>query len=520
MLRLAFYRGEKAFEHPLISPYITIGRGLDRDIRLLHPSISREHCAIRQRGESWELVETSSGGTRLNNTHIRDQVVSLSEGDTLTIGDFTIIVESAPDELPLTRPVAPRLHEALVSQAGSLTAAQAVLTAVDGPDEGRRWPLKHHMLTIGGPGSSILLSEPGLKPRHGQLMVTMGRVCLRPGAGAMFLGNQRIDFPTPLYPAETFQIGRTRLRMGVETRDLPEAASFGEMVGRSPKTRALFSRLRRIAAHDIWVLITGETGTGKELVARGIHQHSSRQDSRFVALNCGALPETLLESELFGYEKGAFSGATQQKDGLFHRAHSGTLFLDEIGELSLSGQAALLRVLDSGEVRRVGGHETTRVDVRILAATNRDLSSLAAQGRFRADLLHRLKGLHVTLLPLRERRADLKLLIEHLLTTRHPGTTLTQAAHAALMVYSWPGNVRELRNTLRTAVLDSDGVIDLEHLAHSIPLTIDHGDNIEDERVRIRQIMARTRGNRAAAARILGLTGNGLKYRMEKLGLA
>ncbi len=125
VLRLAFYRGEKAFEHPLISPYITIGRGLDRDIRLLHPSISREHCAIRQRGESWELVETSSGGTRLNNTHIRDQVVSLSEGDTLTIGDFTIIVESAPDELPLTRPVAPRLHEALVSQAGSLTAPQA-----------------------------------------------------------------------------------------------------------------------------------------------------------------------------------------------------------------------------------------------------------------------------------------------------------------------------------------------------------------------------------------------------------
>jgi two-component system response regulator AtoC len=223
------------------------------------------------------------------------------------------------------------------------------------------------------------------------------------------------------------------------------------IVGQSHEIRDVLAMITRVAASDSPVLVYGESGTGKELVARSIHLQSHRASRPFVSINCGALPDTLLESELFGHKKGAFSGAISSRVGLFEAANGGTLFLDEIGEMSPAMQVGLLRVLDSGEVRRVGEERILHVDARVVAATNKDLSRQAAEGRFRWDLFYRVSTLGISVPPLRSRRGDIPLLVEHLLGARGrggAGLRFAPEAMARLVAYDWPGNIRELRNLL------------------------------------------------------------------------
>jgi two-component system response regulator AtoC len=223
------------------------------------------------------------------------------------------------------------------------------------------------------------------------------------------------------------------------------------IVGRSAQIRDLLALVTRVAASDSPVLVHGESGTGKELVARSIHLQSGRAARPFVSINCGALPDTLLESELFGHKKGAFSGAITSRVGLFEAASGGTLFLDEIGEMSPAMQVRLLRVLDSGEVRRVGEERVFHVDARVVAATNKDLSREAAEGRFRWDLFYRVSTLGIFVPPLRERPGDIPILVEHLLAERGRGGSglrFAPDAMARLVAYAWPGNIRELRNLI------------------------------------------------------------------------
>jgi two-component system response regulator AtoC len=240
--------------------------------------------------------------------------------------------------------------------------------------------------------------------------------------------------------------------------ELERAAGFEEMVGTAPAMREVFSMVEQVAPADATVLLRGETGTGKELVARAIHRRSPRRDGTFVAVNCTAIPRDLMESEFFGHEKGAFTGATARRIGRFEQAHGSTLFLDEVGDLDLAIQAKLLRVLQESELTRVGGQDAVKVDVRIVAATNRDLEALVREGRFRDDLYYRLNVIPIRLPPLRERTADLPALLEHFLGSfarRYgrpamvPPPDLLEAARA----YAWPGNVRELRNLCERAVL-------------------------------------------------------------------
>ena len=246
---------------------------------------------------------------------------------------------------------------------------------------------------------------------------------------------------------------------------------FGLLIGKSPKMQELFSLLRTLAQLDTTVLILGETGTGKELVARAIHYNSPRKDSRFLAINCGAMAEGLLESELFGHERGAFTGAVARHEGKFEQADGGTLFLDEIGEVSPAMQIKLLRVLEEGEVQRIGARDETKVDVRVIAATHQDLKTLVDQGRFRKDLYYRLHVMEVRLPPLRERLEDLPLLVEHFLETLRPRLKKTvrgiaQGAQGQLLNYSWPGNIRELRHVVERAMIlaKADDLILPEHL--------------------------------------------------------
>jgi two-component system response regulator AtoC len=333
--------------------------------------------------------------------------------------------------------------------------------------------------------------------------------------------------------------GREKLRARVKRLEEELQAIRGfEIVGHSPAFRAAMDVARKVARHPSTVLITGESGTGKELIARLIHQSSPRADHAFVAVNCGAIPDTLLESELFGHVRGSFTGASTDKPGLFEEAENGTLFLDEIGELPLPLQVKLLRVLQEGEVRRVGANSSRKVDVRVVAATNRDLAADASAGRFREDLYYRVNVVGVRLPPLRERREDIPELAHH--CVRRHGARLgfqTASIDAAgmrlLAEHSWPGNVRELENVIERALVLSGGEpIGVEHLTDLVhrprrpaEASSAEGDlsvkrrTEELERRLIRRALERTRGNRTRAARLLDLSHRALLYKIRDYGL-
>src|ERR1700723_3798353 len=257
-------------------------------------------------------------------------------------------------------------------------------------------------------------------------------------------------------------------------RPLRPFTRFDHIIGASPKMRDIFDLIQTIAPQSSRVLITGESGTGKELVARAIHENSARSKKPFITINCGAFPETLLESELFGYVKGAFTGANENRRGLFSAADGGTLFLDEIGNMSLTMQVKLYRVLQEGKVRPVGSTEEDDVDVRVIAATNKDFEKEIAEGRFREDLYYRLSVIPIQLPSLRERKADIPLLARHFLETfrksmEKPVTSISPEAMSRLESYDWPGNVRELENTMERAVaLETTGEVTLRVLPDRI----------------------------------------------------
>jgi two-component system response regulator PilR (NtrC family) len=261
---------------------------------------------------------------------------------------------------------------------------------------------------------------------------------------------------------------------GYLRREIRKLTGLGQIVGQSPKMREIFELIQTVAPQTSRVLITGESGTGKELVARAIHENSARAEAPFITINCGAFPETLLESELFGYMRGAFTGANENRAGLFQAAHGGTLFMDEIGNMSPTMQVKLYRVLQEGKVRPIGSTEETDVDVRVIAATNKDLEKEIAEGRFREDLFYRLSVIPIRLPALRERREDIALLARHFLagfrkTMDKPMESIKPEALRRLEAYDWPGNVRELENTIERAVaLETARSISVEVLPEKI----------------------------------------------------
>ncbi len=341
-----------------------------------------------------------------------------------------------------------------------------------------------------------------------------------------------------------------RIRLSQENRLLREQleARFRVegIVGSHYRMQAVFDKLHRVSNSSSTVLIVGESGTGKELVARAIHRHSPRADRPFVAISCAAIPETLIESELFGYEKGAFTGAVSRRQGLFEAADRSTLFLDEIGELSPNLQVKVLRSLQEREIRRVGGRENVKVDTRIIAATNKDLEAEVAKGRFREDLYYRLNVVIINLPPLRERSTDVPQLAEYFVARSckeigQPPFPITTEAMRLLLQYHWPGNVRQLEAVIQRAVLLSDGrKIDYTDLpievrfstlpaheprpdeaaaaggAHRFTLPLGGIDMEEVERDFILQAMEASDGVIAKAAKLLGVSYRTLQYRLEK----
>ncbi|QXF35010.1 RNA polymerase subunit sigma-54 [Photorhabdus luminescens] len=331
------------------------------------------------------------------------------------------------------------------------------------------------------------------------------------------------------------------MKQEVNQRHRASSDNYGwdRILTNSPKMMALCCDTAKIARSHARVLITGESGTGKELIAKAIHYNSSRAKGPFIKINCGALPESLLESELFGHEKGAFTGAQIQRQGLFERANQGTLLLDEVGEMPLNLQAKLLRVLQEKEFERLGGSQTIKTDIRLIAATNRDLAVMVEQGEFRRDLFYRLNVIHLSPPPLRERPEDIVLLAYHFLQKFSAENNkeiieLDASTLSILAEYHWPGNVRELSNALERAVIMSTGRVifpdDLPaHLLFKPPPplssepqhTLEHGHSLKEsikayERRLISAALKNNQGNRSQTARTLGISRRALMYKLQE----
>lgn len=392
-------------------------------------------------------------------------------------------------------------------------------------------------LRLGDASGMSLLAQLGASANPAESIVMTAYASIETAVEAMRLGAY--DYLTkPINPDELMlRINKvlekkslreevTRLREKLSGRD-----QLSKIIAGSPAMQGIVELVERIRSQDIPVLVTGETGTGKEVIARAIHATSRRSRGPFIAVNCCALPEELLDSELFGHVKGAFTGATANMRGLFQRAHGGTLFLDEIGDISQRLQAKLLRVLQEGEVRPVGGESEVKVDVRVIVATNRDLDAMVAEGSFRSDLLFRLNVLPIALPPLRERREDIALLVDHFLAQLRKSRgrddlSLTAAARDKLLKYDWPGNVRQLENIIeRSFALHAKSVLDADEIALG-PAPAGNGARDDESRLsltdvenrHIRRVLAAHGGNQVVAARVLGISRSTLRRKLDEAG--
>jgi transcriptional regulator with GAF, ATPase, and Fis domain len=400
--------------------------------------------------------------------------------------------------------------------------------------------------------NDLVLADKAISGTHFEIGATDGGYRLRDlgSTNGVYVGDLRIS-DVYLKPGTTFRVGHTDVRF-MRTDEIVEIAlskrdSFEEVVGASVPMREIFATLEKVSPSELTVMVTGETGTGKEMIAHGIHQASPRKNKPFVVLDCGAIPKDLIESTLFGHEKGSFTGAVGQHHGCFEQANGGTIFLDEIGELDISLQPKLLRVLENREIKRVGGDRTIKVDVRVVAATNRDLRMMVNQGTFREDLYFRLSVIHVELPPLRERRDDIPALADVFLKDigQRRGMHMSFSADAllALQGHSFPGNVRELKNVVeRAASLAEEAVVRRSDLMFHrdtrpakpatsgapMPLITPGLDFKEAKQQTIdtfeiaylKQLLERHEGNITRSAQEAGLTRYHLRELLKRHGLA
>jgi DNA-binding NtrC family response regulator len=449
------------------------------------------------------------------------------------------------------KPAATRVAT-LALELSSLTPEGTAWLIIENPaGPGRSVVIGGEPLVLGSDEScNVCIQDPHVSGRHAEITRGPAGIVLRD------LGSRNGTFVGPLAVKEAvlsspveIKIGLTTIRfeMGGEQGRLARLARdpvrddelasaptrFGPAVGASAPMRRLFALFARLASTELGITLIGETGTGKDVLARAIHEASPRAARPFVVFDCGAVAPSLIESELFGHEKGAFTGALAERQGAFERAHGGTLLLDEIGELSIELQPKLLRALEQRCVRRVGGSEDIAVDVRILAATNRDLEKAVRAGKFREDLFFRLSAAMLDVPPLRERKEDLPALATHFLSESGRALALAPETLAALESYDWPGNVRELRNAIAGALAMADGPTLLpEHLVFfrrqppraTTPATalpaVAAGPSLEHaERAAIEQALQQSGGNKTRAARALGIASSTLYEKIKKYAL-
>ena len=519
-------------------PEVVIGRSRDVTFTVDDERVSRRHLRITFREETlWAEDLGSRNGSKLNGRRIEGRV-ALQPGDVLTAGpvEVSVFTSSAATAIVAEGELSARLL-AEVERAVRFKRPLAVIgVKLDGPRAARRdaalkLASRLRRIDIAGEyatGEYLFVLPETTRAQAEALATTLAELA-RETAGVLAAARAAAVPDDGTAADELIDVA-----LGEVGRATPAAADSDVVVVADGAMRELFELARRAARSDVTVLLTGETGSGKEVVAAEIHKASARAAGPYVRINCASIPETLIESELFGHEKGAFTGADKRRIGFIERAHGGTLLFDEIGELPLSMQAKLLRVLEERKVLRVGGTEETAVDLRFVAATNRDLEREVEKGTFRHDLFFRLSTLTLRVPPLRERPKDLPLLAAHFAqratqAAKRPPMHFTDGFSQALLRYPWPGNVRELKNVIERAVILAGGneltVTELPErlavLAPAVPReTSPMRDRLDDvERRALAEALRESKGNRTHAARHLGISRRALLYKLKKYNL-
>jgi DNA-binding NtrC family response regulator len=549
----------------------TVGRAPTSDVVIEHSSVSRNHAQLTPGPDGTRIRDLGSrNGTRVNGKRLGDAPVVVRVGDQISFGDIAAqiqLVRRLPTERLAQWLPPDEFDRALFVEAeralrfGLSLGFVRIDVGADAATNGELRPLMGQGLRLidvvtARTSTRFDVMLPGcdkmaaveIAQRIHEMLVARG-LSVKLGVAA---------YPGDAPSAESLPLAAQLALHGVDegvgvAQEAARMLQIGrhEVVVAEPEMVRLFALVERAADSAMPVLIHGETGTGKEIVAEALHALGSRSNGPLVRINCAAVPENLLESELFGHERGAFSGAVATKPGLIEQADRGTLFLDEIAEMSPSLQAKLLRVLEDHTVRRVGAVSDKRVDIRLVAASHRDLTQQVARGLFRQDLLYRLNSLHLRVPPLRQRRREILLLAERFVAqaakeTNRPQLTLSPGAASALISYDWPGNIRELRNVMRQAVMLAEtDVIDGAHLPEELrwsapPEQGEHMEQIPDETGRIELPQANVsiktaveqleksmimnalrehQGNQTRAAALLGISRQALKVKMEKYGI-
>jgi DNA-binding NtrC family response regulator len=538
MPELLFFRdGELQMRAALRQDRTSIGRAPQSDFVVPDRTVSRSQCEIVRKGTGYALVDLSGNGTHVTKRHATAAGTALKDGDEIHLGTFSVVFSAADAPVPPepTSPVRSRGRTS-IARRGEPVASRTSLR-VRLPEGESVIPLRPeagYMIVLGsdprGP-VQLELKDEFVSANH-------CRIAWKDRWTLTDLGSRNGTFVDGVRVLECVLSGTAQIRIGEALvqfdQELPAGAKdqpLPGLVSRDPAMRPVIEMVRRIAPSHVPMAIHGETGTGKEVIARAIHLLSPRRDGPFVALNCGAIPAETVESELFGHEKGAFTGADRSRPGAFSEANGGTLFLDEVGELPLQTQVKLLRVLERGEIRRVGGSGTEEVNVRIVSATHRDLSTAVLERSFREDLYYRLFVAPVELPPLRQRLGDVVPLAEFFAAAFTPGQPppgFANAARARLEGHSWPGNVRELRNVVQMALLNrTSSTIAAEdiilrppprlHATESLRIVGKSMDEIEREAYRL--ALLRHSGDRAAVIKELGVSRSTFFRKMDEYGL-
>jgi DNA-binding NtrC family response regulator len=541
MPELAFYRHGEELLRVTLGDRTVIGRAADCDVSLPDPALSRVQAVVERRGDDYHLVDRSGRGTRLGGTEVSE--APLPDGAEIALGAWRALFRRAGHAgEELTRVGHTQLRRAGLPGAAAPAAdtpPPAAQLRLKERGRERTLPVPAGGLTVGkAAGNDVVLDDPFISSRHLRLEPRGGRWHLADlgSTNGTLLGGVRVERAEwPL--GANVQLGDVELVLESPGASAgPRPIAFEGMISRDPGLRQVFELVERVAPSDAAVTILGETGTGKELVARALHARSGRSAGPFIPVNCSAIAETLIESELFGHEKGAFSGAERLRKGAFEEASGGTIFLDEIGELPFDLQAKLLRTLELGEVKRVGASRPIMVDVRIVAATHRDLRAQVRAGKFREDLFYRLCVVPVTVPPLRQRKGDVRALAESFLAAGAPrglGLRWSEEALARLEGYDWPGNVRQLKNVVQRALLfRGEGTVVAGSAVAFEDTRAFAGDTGDDdtlfvrgltmeelEREAIRLSLRRHGGKRAAVVKELQLAKSTVLKRIAQWGL-
>ncbi len=524
---LRIYRKDEfRWAFTLFEKKVEIGRDPHNQIILPFPDVSRVHAILRRENNTFYLEDKSGKGILVNRQMMSQAI--LHHGDEIQISSFRLIFESMALEEPAppTLTLEPTLLSPSIQK--QIDLSQSRLCVISDPDRGKSLVLKEIVNRIGrNPKNHLVLSDASVSAFHAEVERHPEGLQVRDlgSTNGTFINGHKIQ--SSIIPIDSeIQVGQTRLRFFLEKRMSPRIGfGFGRLIGQSPKMNTVYQMIQKAGRSDVTVLLQGETGCGKGLVANEIHRLGPRAKGPFITVDCSAIPKDLISSELFGHEKGAFTNAIAQRKGAFELAHGGTLFLDEIGELPLTLQPTLLKVLEERTFKRVGGNELLSSDFRIVAATHRWLDQEVRDKRFRQDLYFRLCVFPIPLPPLRERKEDIPLLVQHFLAGKEihiPNETMEQ-----LMAHPWPGNIRELHNTIERAMILLEGNVlhpgDIlfpaqggyqEEQGADLPLT----PSLEEvEKQVIQRTLKAHQGDKKATAQALGISLSTLYEKLKSI---